>query len=582
LTIMPNRVRPNSQVLKTDVLVLGSGLAGLLVSLKLLASGLKVILATKGVLAESNSSYAQGGIAASLPGNLFDSPNLHCEDTIAAGAGLTDSHTARQIIFSGCALIEELEQLGVRFDRDQSGTFSFAREGGHSRSRVLHNRDTTGQSLTCVLIKRLRQRMAALEVRSAGSSVGIFEKAFASRLIISDGRCRGAVLKINDIDYEIFAEHTVLATGGLGQVYARTTNPAIATGDGIALAHRAGAALIDMEFVQFHPTALAIAGAPAFLISEAVRGAGAILLDSSGKPFMKHYHRDAELATRDVVARAIHTVMMQDNQTHVQIDLRPIGRDALISRFPNILSVVREYGIDPLIQPIPVSPAAHYFMGGIMTDDYGNSGIARLSAIGECASVGLHGANRLASNSLLEAGVMALRCAENLAPQSGFQITLTSNSDSNYECDSVKTDAAPDFVKNASVQMQASKMPEALANLRSAMYANVSLVRTQASLTQMLDFLANNPIGDWLGQPPAQEAANMHLVSGLIAASALARTESRGAHFRDDFRETNDSLFKKRLVVKGREYFWHTTSQARIPLVDQSVDRVDKGAYASR
>ena len=397
--------------LKTDVLVIGSGLAGLLATLKLLESKASVVLVCKGGLADSNSALAQGGLAASSDTNAFDSCQLHLADTIKSGAGLVDEKAAQAIIFDGNKLIKELTRLGVEFDCNSNGALSLAREGGHCQPRVLHKSDTTGNAVISPLLRKLKEYGNETDNIKG---LTILENTSAVSLLKKDGACVGAQLSGNHGQFSVFADHTILATGGLGRIYARTTNPMIATGDGIALAYRAGASLVDMEFVQFHPTTLALKGAPPFLISEAVRGAGAVLLDAYGKPFMSRFSSDGELATRDIVARAIHTIMQEQSQPTVFLDLRPIGAKALSSTFPNILNVVRQYGIDPQLQPIPISPAAHYFMGGIMTNIQGNTSVAQLCAIGECASTGLHGANRLASNSLLEAGVMALRVADSL------------------------------------------------------------------------------------------------------------------------------------------------------------------------
>jgi L-aspartate oxidase len=557
LSLAKNGTLP--EIMKTDVLVIGSGLAGLLVTYKLIESGVSVILASKDSLSESNSSYAQGGIAASLPINQFDSPQLHLKDTIAAGAGLVDPAVAREIIFAGSKLIEELERLGVVFDHGPSGALALAREGGHSRNRVVHNRDTTGQSLTGVLIEKLRLQAQEL-ARSANSPhLQLLANAFVLHLLVNEGVCSGARIIIDGVERTVIAQHTIVATGGLGQIYARTTNPAIATGDGIALAYRAGATLVDMEFIQFHPTALALPNAPVFLISEAVRGAGAILLDGEGEPFMRRFHEEAELATRDVVARAIHTIMKEQNRSHVLLDLRPIGSEVLSSRFPNILSVLRNYGVDPACKPVPVSPAAHYFMGGIATDSWGNTSIERLSAIGECASVGLHGANRLASNSLLEAGVMAMRTADYLITRGSFHKAISASGDEQFR-------VAPHMIPTGS--------SNDLDELRRQMYLNVSLIRTQATLSTVLDRYSHLQIA---GNSKAEvQAANMHLLAQLITQTALMRRESRGAHFREDFPKTNDALFRKRLTVQQGEYRWASVEKSRTERrrLDQSIDRL--------
>lgn len=520
-------------ILKTDFLVVGSGLAGLLATLKLAEAGASVVLACKGVLKDSNSSFAQGGVAASLPANQFDSPELHFEDTIRAGCGLVDETAAREVIFAGQSLIGDLANLGVGFDTDDNGVLSLSREGGHSRPRVLHNKDATGRSITSALIERLEER--ALFGRG---DVIILENAFVQSLLLKDETCLGAQLALNGRSISVLAPQTILATGGLGQLYSRTTNPKVATGDGIALAYRAGASLIDMEFVQFHPTVLALAGAPAFLISEAVRGAGAALLDLNGERFMTRFHTDGELATRDVVARAMHSVMNSQNASCVLLDLKPIGVSRLCQQFPNIIATVRQFGIDPLTQEIPVSPAAHYFMGGIMTDLDGNTSVAGLSAIGECASIGLHGANRLASNSLLEAGVMATRAANYLLKKK-HAFTSISNSAVNY------SSSMPPYV-----------VPSDLRVLKEKMYNNVGLVRNEVPLKETLAYLAADRTSRESLNQEEVEAANMHLLSGLISRAALLRRESRGAHCREDFALVDDQRYARRLIFCRSEHYW--------------------------
>jgi L-aspartate oxidase len=515
--------------LATDFLVIGSGLAGLLVALKLAEAGAHVTVASKGTLNDSNTFYAQGGLAASLPNNQFDSPQLHLEDTLRSGCGLVDPLVAQEIIFSGEHLVKELSRFGVHFDADDNGNPSLSFEGGHSRPRVVHNKDATGRSLSSSLV------LALQDLKKVGR-VAVLEGAFTQALLLKDGVCVGARLEINKRIISVEAGHTILATGGLGQLYARTTNPAIATGDGIALAYRAGAALIDMEFVQFHPTVLALQGAPAFLISEAARGAGAALQDGAGERFMASFHKDGELATRDVVARAIHSVMQSQHVRQVFLDLAPIGRKKLHLQFPNIVNTLRRFGIDVFAEPIPVSPAAHYFMGGIMADIDGNTTVVGLSAIGECASTGLHGANRLASNSLLEAGVMALRSADSL----------------------LKARPISRFAGGTPSQAlaMAYEMPRELTSLKEMMYGEVGLIRSEESLKRMISFLSTSRSSSAPSKRFEFEAANLFLLAQLITNAALLRRESRGAHFRDDYQVTNEGLYSKRLLLYRSEYSW--------------------------
>ncbi|MBI5173545.1 MAG: L-aspartate oxidase [Candidatus Melainabacteria bacterium] len=552
------------RTIETDVLVLGSGLAGLLAALELSRTGLRVVLACKGALSESNSSYAQGGVAAVLAGSL-DHPDAHLEDTVISGAGLCDKGVAREIIEAGAALITKLVELGVEFDRKACGGLAATREGGHSRARVVHRKDTTGRAITSALIAKLKEKAAR------GKTLTILEYAFASELLVKDGTVYGATLldctdqagadeagaggaTIDQITRaattdttKVIAAYTVLATGGIGQIFERTTNPLVATGDGIALAYRAGALLRDMEFVQFHPTALCLPGAPAFLISEAVRGEGAVLLDSKGHRFMPRFHKDAELATRDIVARAIHSIMIEQDLSAVGLDMRPIGKH-LEARFPAIVAFCKSHGIDPATEPVPICPAAHYFMGGIVAEVSGRTTVDRLYAIGECASTGLHGANRLASNSLLEAGVsgsaVAADITKNFKPLSPAEIDTQ---DFDADCEP----------KNLAV-------PSDIAAVKTNMYRFAGLVRTGTGLKKLLARLHKEQAGALMhhehpkGHPQTAkeyEAANMLLVADLIATAALNRCESRGGHFRGDHPDSRES-FRRHQVVSRAGWNW--------------------------
>lgn len=552
------------RTIETDVLVLGSGLAGLLAALELSRTGLRVVLACKGALSESNSSYAQGGVAAVLAGSL-DHPDAHLEDTVISGAGLCDKGVAREIIEAGAALITKLVELGVEFDRKACGSLAATREGGHSRARVVHRKDTTGRAITSALIAKLKEKAAR------GKTLTILEHAFASELLVKDGTVYGATLldctdqagadeagaggaNIDQITRaattdttKVIAAYTVLATGGIGQIFERTTNPLVATGDGIALAYRAGALMRDMEFVQFHPTALCLPGAPAFLISEAVRGEGAVLLDSKGHRFMPRFHKDAELATRDIVARAIHSIMIEQDLSAVGLDMRPIGKH-LEARFPAIVAFCKSHGIDPAREPVPICPAAHYFMGGIVAEVSGRTTVDRLYAIGECASTGLHGANRLASNSLLEAGVsgsaVAADITKNFKPLSPAEIDTQ---DFDADCEP----------KNLAV-------PSDIAAVKTNMYRFAGLVRTGTGLKKLLARLHKEQAGALMhhehpkGHPQTAkeyEAANMLLVADLIATAALNRCESRGGHFRGDHPDSRES-FRRHQVVSRAGWNW--------------------------
>jgi L-aspartate oxidase len=530
-----------SRTISVDVLVIGAGLAGLLSALRLVEAGASVVVACKSGLNESNTRYAQGGLAASLnvaaTSSLMDSTRMHLEDTLRAGAGLAVENSARSIIEAGQSLFDELSRYGVTFDHDSYGNLSLALEGGHHRARVLHNRDATGASITSVLTNVLRNK-AGKATLANDAPLRILEHAYCLSLINYEQVCLGAYIETGNEIVRVLSQHTILATGGLGQVYARTTNPTIATGDGIALAYRAGADLVDLEFIQFHPTVLAADGVPPFLLTEAMRGAGATLLDAAGNRFMPRFHLDAELATRDIVARAIHSVMQEQGGRPVYLDLRPIGTSLLQERFPNVMHACQEFGLDPWSNPLPVSPAAHYSMGGILADVCGRTSVERLYAIGECASTGLHGANRLASNSLLEAGVMALQVSD-LLKNERFR-WLRTNEERGFLNKSYSPVALPDA-------------PEILKQM---MYRHVGLVRNGKLLRATLNYLREGSHPAFPTNQQIVEQSNLGLVSELITRAALMREESRGGHFRDDYPLTNDALFQKRQCLSAHDHNW--------------------------
>ena len=541
-----------SKIIETDVLIIGSGLAGLLAAIELLESGADVVLACKTGLAESNSRYAQGGIAAAAPaanqkasGPIAMIPGgnapvqAHLADTIKAGAGLVDKDVAEKIVSNGWRLIELLSRYGVVFDHLADGSYSLAREGGHSAARVYHHQDVTGTWICNALIDRLKSLQG----------LHIFEHTFASSLIMVDGVCAGARLikseqnefsKLQEIMI-VQAKHTILATGGIGQVFSRTTNPAIATGDGIAMAYYAGAELIDMEFMQFHPTALHlpnITDAPTLLISEAIRGAGAILLDHNKQRFVQRFDPAGELATRDVITRSMCQVMQETGSEEIFLDFRPIGKESLQKNFPNILQQLNQYGINALENLVPVSPAAHYFMGGIHASIQGETSIPFLYAVGECASTGLHGANRLASNSLLEAGAMALNVAE-LISKNKKHSGYSGGKNLNY------SDTLPKLA-----------IPANLSALRRFMFAKAGIVRSAISLQEAIGSLSKDTINTDYSMAAA-EAANIQLAAKLITHSALRRCESRGAHYRSDYPQANDKFAARQVIYKREQMDEH-------------------------
>jgi L-aspartate oxidase len=527
------------KIIDADVLVVGSGLAGLLAAVKLAQqSALRIVIVSKAGLPDSNSSFAQGGLAAVTEASPFDSPNDHLFDTLKSGAGLCDDTAAREIIFGGARLVDELSKLGVVFDRDSAGRLSLALEGGHSKSRVLHSKDTTGRAITSALSEVVR-RLA--ETRS---NFQVFEHSCVTDLLVVDGVCAGARLLGTAGEQCILAPCTVLATGGAGQVFSRTTNPAIATADGIALAYRAGANLKDMEFMQFHPTALSLNNAPPFLISEAVRGAGATLLDISGRRFVSRFHADGELATRDIVARAIHTVMHEHGSDSVYLDLRPIGAARVAEKFPNIVATCAQFGIDVFSAPIPVAPAAHYMMGGVASTVAGVTSISGLYAIGECACTGLHGANRLASNSLLEAGVMALNVADEICSSICPHSVATRRS-----------------AFTSALRSDVAELPESLASFQSRMYQNAGMVRSAIGLSMILQE-PSVTVRERL-TPQQLASSNILQVGKLMALSALARRESRGAHLREDFPTLDGRKFARHYVINRELCLWEDRRRTR-------------------
>jgi L-aspartate oxidase len=512
---------------ETDFIVVGAGIAGLRASVELASAG-RVLCLAKREVTESNTQYAQGGIAAALSDE--DEVGLHLEDTLKAGDGLVSEQAARVLVEEGPPRIEELIEWGTEFDR--TGTkIAFTREGAHSRSRVLHaHGDSTGREIG----RALYLKAAALP------AISFCEFAFTTDLLVWDGRVRGVSL-LDDTGHlhHVAAQAVLLATGGLGQVYSNTTNPAVATGDGVAMAHRAGAEISDMEFVQFHPTALYLKGAPRFLLSEALRGEGAYLRNLDLKRFMPKYHEMAELAPRDVVARAIvHELELQHSpDATVYLDLTHLNADRVRSRFPTIYATCMQYNIDIATELVPVRPAAHYSMGGVHTDLEGRTSIPGLYAAGEVACTGVHGANRLASNSLLEGLVYGARAAARMRDE------LKSERDG--WSDSVMRGAS-------SSNGNAAEAEQFIRKVQSLMWQHAGVVREGKSLRQLIADLTQ--LQQHAPRPSSRisrEAANIVETGLIIARSALAREESRGAHYRLDFPLKDDAKFHKHSVVAG-------------------------------
>lgn len=542
---------------KVDAVIIGSGLAGLLLANELTVAGRRVLIATKAGLLDSNTRYAQGGLAAVLKDSVTDSRQAHLKDTIKSGAGLVDEAVAEEIINGGAALVQKLTELGVHFDKTAESVaksghsidFSLHLEGGHSSPRVLHSKDTTGKTIAEGLAAALKAKAA--DERNLERPI-ILENAFALDLLyfqaspLAPRVVTGVLLLTDQGIVSVAASHVILATGGAGQIFSRTTNPSVATGDGIALAARAGAKLADLEFVQFHPTAFCKDGHPAFLISEAVRGQGAILVDDRNHRFAFDFHKDGELATRDTVAKAIHTTMMERNLSSVYLDMRPIGAE-IETKFPNIVSTLRQLGVDPLKEVIPVCPAAHYYMGGIVADAKGQTSLQSLYALGECASTGLHGANRLASNSLLEAGVMALNLAKHISAQSFKTIPYKKNQV---------------LAETWLAHCRPFAVPADRGALKDLMYRGAGLVRDARGLEKLQRQLDTISIYKTGIDRYERESANMLLVAKLIAKACSLRKETRGGHVRSDFAST-ESAFRHHITFSRGA--WRTQSAVPAP-----------------
>ncbi len=516
---------------KYSAIIIGSGIAGMYAALKLeqqthLADG--ILLITKSKLGESNSRYAQGGMVGVLKENKKDSTSSHISDTIKAGAGLSELNTVKFISENSDKVIKDLLNFGVEFDRDENNNFTFTLEAAHSVRRVLHSGgDATGRMIEEALAKKV----------SENANIDIYEDTVAVELLVNmANECKGVIV-FNDItqEYEvIYSSAVVLATGGIGQLYKYTTNPSGATGDGMALAYFAGAVMQDMEFVQFHPTALAIDGDEnRFLISEAVRGEGAKLVDSDGIEFMHKYHEKRELAPRDIVTRANYNEMLSQKADNVYLNATCIDSDKLAKRFPNISKKCLENGIDISKDFIPVAPAAHYMMGGIKTNIEGETSIRGLYAIGEAASTGLHGGNRLASNSLLECVVCAYEVAN-------FLKTKELNPPKQIDV------CIKDIIEKYSdeIYLEEIDVTEMKKSLKNIMWQGAGIFRSEETLKNALDAVDNLKMNFHRTakciSKSEYEFRNMLAVAEMVIISALRRRESRGAHFRTDYLQTDE------------------------------------------
>jgi L-aspartate oxidase len=502
---------------EVDFVIVGGGVAGLRAAIGLAPRG-RVLVLTKAAPAESNTGYAQGGIAAALGDD--DNPALHAADTIRAGDGLCDEAAVRVLVEHGPEYVRELIGWGAQFDLDERGRLALGREAAHSVRRVLHSGDATGREIGRVLWERVRGL----------PTVATIDHALVTAVVEERGLGRGVrYFDAAGQPHEVRAQATLLATGGAGQVFSETTNPAVATGDGIALGFDAGARVADLEFVQFHPTALNLAGAPRFLISEALRGEGARLVNARGEAFMLRYHPDGDLAPRDVVARSI----VRESEASggpIFLTLAHLDPAFVTRRFPTIAAMCAQIGLALAHDPIPVGPAAHYIMGGVDTDEWGRTSVPGLFAAGEAACTGLHGANRLASNSLLEGLVFGARAADAMTgtPQAAAS----------------KRDRVVARVTRDASSLQSTPSPELPADrpesVRALMWKSVGLFRTREGLTAAVDALDRAAVapppttaGEW-------RARNLVTVARLIARAALRREESRGGHFREDFPERDD------------------------------------------
>jgi L-aspartate oxidase len=511
-----------AEVRETDYAIVGAGVAGLRAAIGLAADGARVLVVTKEALGESNTHYAQGGIAVAMSGE--EDVALHLDDTVNAGDGLVSREAAQVLVEEGPRRVEELMRWGADFDRE-NGQLMLTREGAHSRNRILHaHGDATGAEIGRSLLRHARA-IAGITLLEWTTTVGL----------VADG---DVVTGIDILDADggitrVHARAVLLASGGAGQVYSDTTNPAVATGDGIAMAWRAGAAIADMEFYQFHPTALSLPGVPRFLISEALRGEGAWLRNSRGERFMERYHTLEELAPRDVVARAITREGMGQGgeQLPVYLDMRHVTRIDPVTRFPGISRFLAAHGLNLRNDLIPVRPAAHYLMGGIRTDVSGRTSLQRLYAAGEAACTGVHGANRLASNSLLEGLVFGARAAEAMRGESAIaprpQAPAVEDSPAEEDCAALRE------------------------RLQRAMWEKAGLLRDAAGLSE-----GEEEISSVADKIPASfsrallELRNLQAVADLIVRSAIAREESRGAHYRNDYPKRDDARFGRHSVVR--------------------------------
>ncbi|MET9683155.1 L-aspartate oxidase [Streptomyces coeruleorubidus] len=542
--------------LSADVVVVGSGVAGLTAALRCEAAGLTTVVVTKARLDDGSTRWAQGGIAAAL--GEGDTPEQHLDDTLVAGAGLCDEEAVRILVTEGPDAVRRLIETGAQFDESSEGGLELTREGGHHRRRIAHaGGDATGAEISRALVEAVRAR-----------GVRTVENALVLDLLTdAEGRTAGVTLHVmgegqHDGVGAVHAPAVVLATGGMGQVFSATTNPSVSTGDGVALALRAGAEVSDLEFVQFHPTVLFLgsdAEGQQPLVSEAVRGEGAHLVDADGVRFMQGRHELAELAPRDIVAKGIMRRMQEQDAEHMFLDARHFGADMWEHRFPTILAACRAHGIDPVTEPIPVAPAAHYASGGVRTDSRGRTTVPGLYACGEVACTGVHGANRLASNSLLEGLVYAERIAADIAangldarvpqplPHPEIPEHPLQTAEARFTIQRIMTDGAGVLRSEESLAKAADQLQQLHTDARDALSENGKT--------------AEAGVDTW-------EATNLLCVARVLVTAARLREETRGCHWREDRPERDDTTWRRHIVVRlnpDRTLAVHTTDTTHFP-----------------
>ena len=524
----------NSKTLQhifTDTLIIGSGVAGLSSAIHA-AKGGSVLIVTKSRINENCTEYAQGGIAAKL--NPVDSFDQHINDTLNTGHGICDKKIVSGVVREGPKRVKELIGWGAKFDKE-NGKLAFTKEGAHSYPRILRARgDSTGKEIEETLINKVKE----------DPNIRIFEHTFALDLLVSKNTCNGIIAwRKRGGSTLIWARQTIIASGGCGQVYRETTNPEISTGDGIAMAYRAGIELQDLEFVQFHPTTLYVAGAERVLISETVRGEGGVLRNKFGERFMPDYHSSAELAPRDIVSRSVIQEIRKTDYTHVYLDVRHIPKEKLSTRFPKIKKLCKSFGIDITKDLIPVHPSAHYMIGGIKVDQNGRTSMENLYACGEVSCTGLHGANRLGSNSLLEGLVF------------GYRVGYIASKEATKKKDEL---LSPRFFKGPPKNNLYNELDleDVRNSLKSIMWRNVGIERDGKYLKDTINSIkhwSKYIISNDFSSPLGWEVQNMLTVSFLIASSALKRSESRGVHYRLDYLNTDDKQWKKHIIINNNK-----------------------------